>query len=358
MNGLFGRPWILAACGALLIAVPPAAAGPAGQKDAQVTDSLGRRVAIPARVDRIISLEPEITRLVVALGAGDRLVGLDYFLRHHDHLFAAIFPRGRELPVVANGGQELNLELALGLAPDIVFCSPSEAGTISAVENRLRVPVVALSSLGRFDALLDELRLLGRILGREARAAALEKFFRDKVGSIRQAAGTVPPEKRPRVYLAFWGEVTRTPVSYEPVEAAGGRNVASGLLPQSLGSPGATVSIEKLVAWDPDVILIQGNHLPSERRVTVEGLLADSRLGSLKAVRTKRVYYTFGYWYWWDPALALLETAFLGRILNPEAFPDFDLEREGNALYREFYGVDGAFTRLSRFLGCDEWLPK
>lgn len=354
MNGVARRPRITAACGALLLAVLPAAARPR-QDAAQAIDSLGRPIVFPARVERIISLEPEITRLTVALGAGDKLVGLDYFLRHHDHLFATIFPRGRRLPVVANGGQELNLELALKLAPDLVFCSPTEAETASTIEARLRVPVVALASRGRFDALLDELRLLGRILGRDARAAALEKVFRDKVGSVRRAVAAVPPEKRPRVYLTFWGEVTRTPVSYDPVEAAGGVNVVSGLLPQSLGSAGTTVSLEKLVAWDPDVILIQGNYLPSERRVTVAGLLADARLGSLKAVRTKRVYYTFGYWYWWDPALALVETAYLARILNPGACPDFDLEREGNALYREFYGVEGAFTRLSRFLGCDEW---
>lgn len=309
----------------------PASADPHPvQDDILVTDSLGRRVTVPAGIRRVISLEPEITRLIVALGAERSLVGVDYFLEHHDHLFAEVFPKGRELPVVSNQGQDLNCELALKLAPDIVFCSPSETGMTEAVEAKLRVPVLALASIGRFDALLYELRLLGRVLGCKERADALEKSFRDRIAAIRDAAAA--GGVRPRVYLSFWGDLGRTPVYYQPVEAAGGRNVASGLLPQALGSPGATVSIEQLLAWDPDVILVQGSYPPGERRVTVAGILADPRLGSLKAVRTKRVHYTFGYWYWWDPALVLLEAAFLARILNPGAFPDFDLEREGNAL--------------------------
>ena len=40
-----------------------------------VVDSLGRTVAVPENARRIISLEPEITRIIVALGAGERLVG-------------------------------------------------------------------------------------------------------------------------------------------------------------------------------------------------------------------------------------------------------------------------------------------
>jgi iron complex transport system substrate-binding protein len=357
MSGLSLRPWFAAAVG-LFIVGSAAGAFPALPDGVQVTDSLGRRVIVPAKVRRIISLEPEITRLIVALGAGDRLVGLDYFLRHHDRLFAGVFPEGQGLPVVSNQGQDLNCELALKLAPDVVFCSPSEAGMTESVEAKLRVPVLALASLGRLDSLLDELRLLGRVLDREERAGALEAFFRARLRSVRAVTAAISPEKRPQVYLSFWGDLARTPILYEPVDAAGGRNAAAGLLPATLGSPGTTVSIEKLIAWDPDVILIQGNYPPGERSVTVDGVLADPRLGSLRAVRNGRVHYTFGYWYWWDPALVLLETEYLAHIFSPGAFPDFDLEREGNFLYREFYGVEGAFARLARILRCEEWLEK
>ncbi|OGD23875.1 MAG: hypothetical protein A2Y70_05990 [Candidatus Aminicenantes bacterium RBG_13_64_14] len=57
-------------CGAALI-VLAAPAGLPGQSRGliEVVDSLRRTVAIPAKVERIISLEPEITRIIVALGA-------------------------------------------------------------------------------------------------------------------------------------------------------------------------------------------------------------------------------------------------------------------------------------------------
>ncbi len=323
-----------------------------------ITDSLGRRVEIPGRVDRILSLEPEVTRIIVALGGGERLVGIDFFLRNQDRVFPLLFPGSRALAVVSNQGQDLNFEVAMGLRPDVIFTSPSEPATADSIARRLRAPVAALASVGRFRSLLEEIGTVGRVLGREERAARLTAYFRDRLSKLAWALGTVPAGTEPRVYLSFWGSLLRTPVAYEPVDAAGGVNCAAGLLPSYLGTAGATVPLETIIRWDPDIILVQGNYPPRERTVTVEGVLADPRLASLRAVRNGHVHYTFGFWYWWDPALVLVESLYLARLFHPERFPGFDLEAEGNAVYREFYGVEGAFTALAKVLGCHEWLRK
>ncbi|NTU51601.1 MAG: ABC transporter substrate-binding protein, partial [Candidatus Aminicenantes bacterium] len=160
------------------------------------------------------------------------------------------------------------------------------------------------------------------------------------------------------VYLSFWGSLVRTPVSYEPVEAAGGRNVASGALPDHLGTAGLTISLEKLLVWDPDVILIQGNYPPGERQVTVEGVLRDPRLASLRAVRTGRVHYTFGFWYWWDPALVLVETLHLARLFHPGSAPGGDLVRTGDEIFKDIYGTEGLFSALCRVLECHAWTTR
>jgi len=323
-----------------------------------ITDDLSRRVEIPGRVFRIISLEPEITRIIVALQAGDRLVGLDFFLRNQDHLFPIIYPAGRKLPVVSNQGQDLNFELALHLRPDILFSSPSEDKSTEAIEQKLRVPVVALASIGKLENLLNEIDVLGRILGREGRARELLEYFRTGIAAVHRVVGDIPEARRPRVFLSFWGSLLRTPVVYEPVEAAGGVNRAAGLIPSYLGTAAATVGVEQIIRWDPDIILIQGNYPPGERLVTVEGVLGDSRLASLKAVRSRKVNYAFGFWYWWDPALVLLETRYLARLFYPDLFPAFELEREGNEIFKKFYGVEGGITALSKVLNCHEWLRK
>ncbi len=352
-RGLAIRSAVLAAA-VMSVISGPARAGQA----VAVTDSLGRTVKVPGNAARIISLEPEITRLIAALGAGDRLVGIDFFLRYQDHLFPLIAPAAAHLPVVSNRGQELNYELALRLRPDIVFASPSEFRMAESIEKKLRVPVVALASIGRIDALLGEIALLGRVLGREERAARLAAFVEERLGPLRRQASGSDEKDRPSVYLSFWGSLVRTPVVYEPVDIAGGRNVAAGLLPDYLGAAGATVSVEQIVVWDPEVILIQGSYPPAERRVTVEGLLRDPRLASVRAVRAGRVHYTFGYWYWWDPALVLVETIYLRRILHPEDLPAPGLDEEAERVFKEFYGVDGAFADLCRILRCHEWIPR
>jgi iron complex transport system substrate-binding protein len=149
--------------------------------------------------------------------------------------------------------------------------------------------------------------------------------------------------------------LTRTPVSYDPVIVAGGRNLAEGLVPSYLGTLGIDVNLEKVRMWDPDMILIQGSYLPTERKVTTAGILNDPRLRSLKAVVNQKVFYTFGFWYWWDPALVLVETLALAKLFHPQRFPNIDLQREGNSVFKYFYGVEAGFDRLCRLLGIHDW---
>ena len=318
-----------------------------------IRDNLDRRVTIPDRVARAVSLEPEITRLIVALGAGDRLVGIDYFLKTQDRVLPLVFPAAGTLPVVSYQGQFPNFEEIVRLRPDLVFSSPSEFEWTQSLQQKIRTPVAALASLGRFANLLEETALLGRIFDRPDRADDLADYFRRETGCLRRGRS-----REPRVYLSFWGSLLRTPVRYEPVEAAGGRNCASGLLPAALGSAATTVSVEQIVRWNPDIILIQGNYPPDERAVTVEDVLSDSRLASVSAVRERRVHYTFGFWYWWDPALVVVETAYLASLFHPQEFPGFDLDRTGRAAFEEFYGSAAAFAALAEALKCHEWLRR
>lgn len=334
------------------------AAGAFAGQAVDVVDSLGRHVTVPRGVRRIISLEPEISRIIVALGEGERLVGIDYFLRHYDHLFPLIFPSAARLPVVSNAGQELSFEEAVRLRPDVLFASPSEAGTVESIERKLRAPVLSLASLGRTEALFAEIGTLGRLLGREDRARRLMTLAEDTLAPLKRRAEALTDKDRPSVYLAFWGSLERTPVSYEPVDLAGGRNVAAGLVPDYLGAAGASVSVEKILAWDPEVILLQGSYLPAERRLTVDGVLHDPRLASVRAVRTGRVHYTFGYWYWWDPALVLVEALYLERLLSTRGGTQPDLAAAADRLFKEFYGVEGAFTALCRLLECHDWITR
>jgi iron complex transport system substrate-binding protein len=328
----------------------------AGQSGPSVRDSLGRTVALPSRAARVIAVQPEIARMLAALGARDVLVGLDYSLRARDPLFKLVYPEASGVPVVSNAENAINLELVLKLAPDVIFVSPFERRIVEALERKTRIPTVALASLGDFERMVDELILVGKLVGREERAAELAAYFRAETGRVRLRIESSRVVRRPRVFLSFWGSLTRTPTSYAPVEAAGGINLADGILPDALGSVQTTVNVERIIRWDPDIILVHGNYLPSERALTVERVLADRRLASLRAVKSGSVHYTFGFWNWWDMAETTLETLYLAALFHPEVFPEFDLERAGEEVFTRFYGRPGIFRAFSEILGCREWL--
>jgi iron complex transport system substrate-binding protein len=270
-------------------------------------------------------------------------------------LFKVIFPEGVNLPVVSQPDESVNKELIIRLKPDVIFCSPTEQQVPDSIERSLSIPVAALASMGRFDRLLDEIALVGALTGREERAGELVSYFRRKIQFIRDSISPLPEEKKPRAYLAFWSSLVRTPVFYEPVNTAGGRNVAENLLPSYFGTIGTVINLEQVLKWDPDIILIQGNYPPGERQVTVEGVSADPRLQSVRAVRTKRIIYTFGFWYWWDPAGVLAETLYLARLFHPDKFSRLDLKKEGDAIFEIFYKKENVFSSLLETLDFDDW---
>ncbi|MBN2200032.1 MAG: ABC transporter substrate-binding protein [Candidatus Aminicenantes bacterium] len=321
-----------------------------GQETRAVRDSLGRTVAVPARVERVLSLQPEVTRIIVALGAGSRLVGRDDFVARFDHLFPLIYPSQSGLPVVSSADGFPKLETVMRLDPDLIFASPSEAGVPDILQKKTGKPVLAFSSMGRFEDLGREILWVGEALGRRERAEELAGFLKRRLEDIRRLTDGVSDKVKPAVYVSFWGSFTRSPVGYEPVAAAGGRNLADGLLPSRLGTIATEVNLEKILAWDPEIILLHGNYLPRERTVTVEGVLNDPRLRSVRAVRNRKVFYTFGFWYWWDPALALVETLMLAKLFHPETFREVDINREGNSIFKLFYGLEGGFDVLRRKL--------
>jgi iron complex transport system substrate-binding protein len=320
-----------------------------------VKDSLGRIIAVPSKVERIVSVQPEISRIIVALGARERLVGIEYALQKYDPLFQFVFPAARNLPIVSVAEDSVNLEMVLQLKPDVIFVSPFEKHIVEVLEKKSRIPVIALASLGNLTRLAEEIRLTGKIIGCQAEAEEVASFFEKTLDAVRRPLASLPEGAKPRVYLSFWGSLTKTPVLYQPVNAAGGVNVAEGLLPSFLGSIGTVVSIEEIIRWNPDVILIHGNYLPEERTVTVEGVLRDPRLSSIDAVKNRKVFYTFGFWNWWDPAEVLVEVSYLASRFHPELVPDRRLETEANRIFKKFYKIADGYSRLCRILRCDEW---
>src|SRR5262245_41591018 len=136
--------------------------GPASAADAkQGPRLLGPKK--PGKVQRVVTLAPSITEMVIAMGAGGTLVGVSRF--DEDKSVAAL-PR-------VGGFVDPSVEAVIALKPDLVLVQPGP-GNQRPVERmaELGVPVLLLPLHTVADT-LAALRAVGQALGREKEAAAI-----------------------------------------------------------------------------------------------------------------------------------------------------------------------------------------
>jgi ABC-type Fe3+-hydroxamate transport system substrate-binding protein len=238
-----GLPLLLAAC-------RPAA------RDADVrirgVDDAGDTVALAAPARRVVSLIPASTELLFAIGAGAAVEGRT---RWCDYPAAAA-----DVPDLGDGMQP-SLEAILARKPDLVvlYRSPQNAAVRGAL-GRLGVPVVQLA-IDRLEDFERDARLLGTLTGHTSGADSMLALFHARLDSatLPPAAGT------PSVLILVWDQPPMTVGAgsflSEIVVRAGGRNLFDDIPTSS-----ATVSVESVVARNPDAVLVTGEGTPGFAR--------------------------------------------------------------------------------------------
>jgi iron complex transport system substrate-binding protein len=277
--------------------------------------------------------------MAVALDQGPgRLIGIHPSSRSDfvDGLIGRLFPDTKNIRIDMVGeGFMPNVEALLSARPDLVIQWGDQGDAIIAPIVGVGLPVLSL----RYDEnelAAGWLDLMGRcISGREARGEALAGDFLAVRDEIAKIAATVPEEKRPRVvYLyraqgnAFQVAGNRTGMDVD-IRLAGGINVAAGV-------PGfAAVGAEQLLAWAPDVVLL--NNFEKNTRPAL--IFDNALLASLPAVKEKRVYLYPRGGFRWDPPSH--ETPLAWRWLLALFHPELrlpSLREKMTDSYRVFYG--------------------
>src|SRR5262249_51926502 len=123
----------------------------------------------------------------------------------------------------------------------------------------------------------------------------------------------------------------RTTIIDNWITLAGGRNGAA-----ELEGNQKEISIEQLLIWDPDVIIV-GATVPE-----VEQLKADPRWAKLKAVQNGRIYVNPKGVFPWDRygPEETLQVQWAAKTLHPDLFKDVDVEAELKAFYKTFFRYD------------------
>ena len=229
-----------------------------------VVDERGVRVELPRPPQRVVTVLPSLTESVCALGACDRLVGVD----RYSNWPASV----RALPQVG-GGIDPNVEAIVALKPDVVLLARSSRVTERLEALGLKVIVLEPKNHADVRRVLDA---IARVLGTGDASAV----WRAIDASVAAAAQSLPERvKRTRVYF----EVNSAPYAAGEASFIGetlARLGAGNIVPAALG-PFPKLNPEFVVRADPDLIMV------GER--SAQGLEQRPGWGRIKAVREGRI---------------------------------------------------------------------
>jgi len=254
------------------------------------------------RIDRIVSLAPNLTEIVYAVSAGNRLVGDTTYCDYP-----------AEAKNVAKVGDTMNpsVERIVALKPQIVLVSTAsqlEAFTKQLDEQKIAVYVTNPRSL---DEVFHSIETLGELFGEHDRSASLVADLRKRAGEIEAAVKQVTPVT---VFYQVSGEplytIGRESYLTDLVRRAGGISVTANV-------PGAfpRFSDEAALAARPEAIVMSTGGSMGEANSTVAASLKTS-----PAVLNKRVYQIDGD-HLSRPGPRLVDgLEEMARALHPEAF--------------------------------------
>lgn len=216
---------------------------PEGPITRALTDDAGRSVSLPFKVDRVISLAPNLTEIVFAVGGGDRLVGRTTYCD---------FPA--EAKSVAEVGDTLqpNLERIISLKPQVVLISTASQLEIFTQQLQNQNIAVFVTDPHDLDGVFRSIEQVGEILGQREQARLLVQKLRERAQAVEGKVKQKPPV---RVFYQ---------VSAEPLYTAGHDAFVTDLMRRagaiSVTSdvPGAwpKYSSESALAARPDAIIL------------------------------------------------------------------------------------------------------
>ncbi|MDD4567657.1 MAG: ABC transporter substrate-binding protein [Methanoculleus chikugoensis] len=301
-----------------------------------ITDMVGRTVVVPSEIESILCTSPPSTNLVYMV-APDRLAGWNFA---PEKGYTA--ERYAALPVVGGwfGKDTGNYETFIAMHPDVViegFTTDGGAALASVAERQQKmgaIPVVAVEDSTNSTGYSAPIRFMGDLLGEEEQAEAMIAYYEGVLAMVTKRVASIPADERVGVYYAEGPKgLTTDPTGSqhsELIDLCGGRNVADCAITPGMGM--TEVSMEQIIAWDPDVILAGDPGFYATVRT-------DPLWQEITAVKTGRVYLTPRTAFCWfdrPPGInRIVGIPWTARTLYPDLFQDMDLV----SLVREYHEI-------------------
>ncbi len=301
-------------CG-LPLAVRAAAQIPAAPNYREVTDELGRTIRIPQTIRRIVSLAPNLTETVYALGLQDRLVG--------DTDYCDYPPEAQQKPKVG-GAINPSLETIASLHPDLVLVTKNlnRLETVNALDS-LGIPSYATDPHS-VEAIIASTERLADLLGAPDTGTALGREMERRIAVTKDRVAALPPR---RVLFVVWTEplisIGKDTFIADALQHAG----AVSVIESSQNWP--QINLEEVVHLQPEFLVFAEPH-PEDAARTTDKLADLPGWRILDAVKHRRYAVISDAVNRPAPRIAsAIED--LARQLHPEAFAETPQIEKDNA---------------------------
>ncbi len=259
----------------------------------EITDMAGRKVTVPTaeNIESVFSASP-VAAIFLYMVAPDKLLGWNYEL--NDVEKSIILDKYQDLPNFGMG-DAVNYEAVIAANPTIAINSgkinDAMVSDCDALSESLGIPVVAVDN--ELNNSAEAFRFMGELLGVEDHAEELAQYA-EQVFTDINALSDIPEEKKVSVYFGNGEDSLETAPRgsqhAQILDAINAVNVAD--LELGDGSR-VQISAEQLLAWDPDVIVVNGEPKADKSgNSAAEDILSNPDYASLKAVQDQKVYGT------------------------------------------------------------------
>ncbi|MGH8198688.1 MAG: cobalamin-binding protein [Steroidobacteraceae bacterium] len=196
--------------------------------------------------ERIVCLTEETTETLYLLGEEARIVGISGFTVRP--------PRARREKPKVSAFTSAKIDRIVELEPDLVLGFSDLQADIAAELARAGLEV-HLFNHRSVAGILRMIRMLGGMIGCEARASALADQLSARVEGVRSEAARLP--RRPRVYFEEWDEPLIAGIRWvgEIIGIAGGENCFADLAVKPLGRDRIIADPAEVIRRSPDMIL-------------------------------------------------------------------------------------------------------
>jgi len=237
------------------------------------TDEIGRRVNVPLKVNRIVSLAPNLTEIVFALKEENHLAG--------DTDFCDYPPEAARKPRVG-GPVNPNLEEIVKLRPDLILAtSINRRETVDAL-NRLGLPVY-ITDPHSVDEMIASVERIGNVLGVEKSAATLVENLRARLAELDRRLAHAAPR---RALFVVWTtpliSIGRGTFIADALRHAGARSVVE------TDSEWPRINLEEIVRLQPEFLVFASAHA-GDTHQDIDALRSRPGWRDLDAMRQEKI---------------------------------------------------------------------